>query len=92
MYAIRSYYETTAYIGDHQDIAQRVRSANPDALRVVQRQVQTLVDISSAFLHKTSSSVPEIIEDLLADKVVLIDIPRMSEVAELFLLSSYNFV
>ncbi|WP_319578599.1 ATP-binding protein [uncultured Methanospirillum sp.] len=85
--SLPSHVKTTAYIGDHQDIAQRVRSANPDALRVVQRQIQTLVDISSAFLHKTTSSVPEIIEDLLANKVVLIDIPRMSEVAELFLLS-----
>lgn len=85
--SLPSHIKTTAYIGDHQDIAQRIRSAGPDALRVVQRQIQTLVEISSAFLHKTESSVPTIIEDLLENKVVLIDIPRMSEVAELFLLS-----
>jgi hypothetical protein len=85
--ALPSHIKTTAYIGDHQDIAQRVRSAGSDALRVVQRQIQTLVDISSVFLHQTETSVPSIIEDLLDNKVVLIDIPRMSEVAELFLLS-----
>lgn len=85
--SLPSHVKTTAYIGDHQDIAQRIRSAQPDALRVVQRQIQTLADISSVFLHKSESSVPSIIRDLLDNKVVLIDIPRMSEVAELFLLS-----
>ena len=85
--SLPSHVKTTAYIGDHQDIAQRIRSAQPDALRVVQRQIQTLVDISSIFLHESESSVPSIIRDLLDNKVVLIDIPRMSEVAELFLLS-----
>ncbi|MFH0966700.1 MAG: ATP-binding protein [Methanobacteriota archaeon] len=85
--SLPSHIKTTAHIGDHQDIAQRIRSAGPDALRVVQRQIQTLVEISSIFLHKTESSVSSIIEDLLDNKVVLIDIPRMSEVAELFLLS-----
>lgn len=88
--SLPSHIKTTAHIGDHQDIAQRIRSANPDALRVVQRQIQTLVDISSAFLHKSNSSIPDIIEDLLANKVVLIDIPRMSESAELFLLSAIS--
>lgn len=85
--SLPSHIKTTAYIGNHQDIAQRIRSAGSDALRVVQRQIQTLVDISTVFLHKTESSVPAIIDDLLNNKVVLIDIPRMSEVAELFLLS-----
>jgi hypothetical protein len=85
--SLPSHIKTTAYIGDHQDIAQRVRSAGPDALRVVQRQIQTLVDIASVFLYKSESSVSGIIDDLLEHKVVLIDIPRMSEAAELFLLS-----
>jgi len=85
--ALPSHIKTTASIGDHQDIAQRVRNAKPDALRVVQRQIQTLVDISSAFLNPNNSSIPSIIQDLLDNKVVLVDIPRMSEASELFLLS-----
>lgn len=85
--SLPSHIKTTAYIGNHQDIAQRIRSAGGDALRSVQRQIQTLVDISSVFLDKSMSAVPEILKDLMNNKVVLIDIPRMSEVAELFLLS-----
>jgi DNA helicase HerA-like ATPase len=85
--ALPSHIKTTAAIGDHHNIAQRVRNGKPDALRVVQRQIQTLVDISAAFLHVKDSSVPSIIEDLLDNKVVLIDIPRMTEASELFLLS-----
>jgi DNA helicase HerA-like ATPase len=85
--SLPSHIKTTAYIGNHQDIAQRIRSAAGDALRSVQRQIQTLVDITSIFLDKKESAVPAIIQDLLENKVVLIDIPRMSEVAELFLLS-----
>ena len=85
--ALPSKIKTTAAIGDHQDIAKRVRNGKPDALRVVQRQIQTMVDISSVFLHETNSSISSIIDDLLDNKVVLVDIPRMSEISELFLLS-----
>lgn len=85
--SLPSHTKTTAYIGDHQDIVQRIRSAQSDALRVVQRQILTLIDISKQFLHQSESSVQGIISDLNENKVVLIDIPRMSEVAELFLLS-----
>lgn len=85
--ALPSNIKTTASIGDHQNISQRVRNAKPDALRVVERQIQTLVDISSVFLDPVRSSVPSIIEDLMNNKVVLVDIPRMSEASELFLLS-----
>jgi hypothetical protein len=48
--SLPSHLRTTAYIGDHQDSVQRVRSASPDALRLVQRQIRTLLDITSSFV------------------------------------------
>ncbi|HWQ68090.1 MAG TPA: ATP-binding protein [Methanospirillum sp.] len=85
--SLPSHVKTTAYIGNHQNIAQRIRSAGSDSLRVVQRQIQTLAELSSGFLDEKKTSIPSILEHLLANKVVLIDIPRMSEVTELFLLA-----
>lgn len=88
--SLPSHLRTTAYIGNHQDIAQRVRSASPDALRLVQRQIRTLLDLTSGFVNKTESSFPEIISALDENKVVLIDIPGMSDAAELFVLSAIS--
>ena len=88
--SLPSHLRTTAYIGNHQEIAQRVRSAPPDALRLVQRQIRTLLDLTSRFVHPTESSLPEILTDLDANKVVLIDIPGMSDAAELFILSAIS--
>jgi len=88
--ALPSSIRTTAHIGDHHDIAQRVRSASPDALRLVQRQVRTLLDLTSKFVCRNESSIPDIIADLDKNRVVLIDIPGISDSAELFLLSAIS--
>jgi len=83
-----SHLKTTAYIGNHQEIAQRVRSGSADALRLVQRQISTLLDLTSRFVNPDRSSLPDIISSLDAGKVVLIDIPGISDAAELFILSA----
>jgi hypothetical protein len=88
--SLPSHLRTTAYIGNHQEIAQRVRSAPADALRLVQRQIRTLLDLTSRFVHPTESSLPEILAALDENKVVLIDIPGMSDAAELFILSAIS--
>jgi hypothetical protein len=88
--SLPSHLRTTAYIGNHQDIAQRVRSAPPDALRLVQRQIRTLLDLTSLFVDPSASSLPEILTALDEKKVVLIDIPGMSDAAELFILSAIS--
>jgi len=88
--SLPSHLRTTAYIGNHQDIAQRVRSAPPDALRLVQRQIRTLLDLTALFVDSSSSSLPEILAALDENKVVLIDIPGMSDAAELFILSAIS--
>ncbi|MDD1724195.1 MAG: DUF87 domain-containing protein [Methanospirillum sp.] len=88
--SLPSHLRTTAYIGNHQEIAQRVRSAPPDALRLVQRQMRTLLDLTSKFVHPAESSLPEILEDLDNNRVVIIDIPGMSDAAELFILSAIS--
>lgn len=88
--SLPSHLRTTAYIGDHQDIAQRVRSAAPDALRLVQRQMKTLLFLTSRFVDPVASSIPEILSDLDQNKVVLVDIPGMSDAAELFILSAIS--
>ncbi|PWR70331.1 ATP-binding protein [Methanospirillum stamsii] len=88
--SLPSHLRTTAYIGNQQDIAQRIRSGSPDALRLVQRQVRTLLDLTSGFVHEKNSSLPEILAALDANKVVLIDIPGISDAAELFILSAIS--
>lgn len=88
--SLPSHLRTTAYIGNHQDIAQRVRSAPSDALRLVQRQIRTLLDLTALFVDSSSSSLPEILAALDENKVVLIDIPGMSDAAELFVLSAIS--
>lgn len=88
--SLPSHLRTTAYIGDHQDVAQRVRSASPDALRLVQRQIRTFLDLTSRFVFKEESSFPEILAALDENKVVLMDIPGMNDAAELFILSAIS--
>ncbi len=83
-------FRITSYIGDHQDIASRIRSGEPAALRIIQREVQTLMDIGKEFIFEEHSSIQDIINNLLQRKVVLIDIPGRSEVAELFILATIS--
>jgi DNA helicase HerA-like ATPase len=69
------------------DIAYRVRTSNPGPLRVIKRRLENLTRGNSRFFRERGSSLPEILNHLHQNRVVLIDIPRMNERSELFVLS-----
>jgi DNA helicase HerA-like ATPase len=58
----------------------------PGTLQVMKRRIGILVK-SNPFLRARGSSVPDILADLGANRVVLVDIPGMGERSELFVLS-----
>lgn len=58
---------------------------NEGTVRVLGRRIRSLLD-SNPYI-KTRSSIPGIIRNLEDGKVVLVDIPRMSDRSELFMLS-----
>ncbi|HOT06036.1 MAG: AAA-like domain protein [Methanosaeta sp. PtaB.Bin039] len=58
---------------------------NESTVRVLSRRIRIVLD-KNRYLGKRSS-IPNIIRNLKEGKVVLVDIPRMSDRAELFLLS-----
>jgi uncharacterized protein len=64
-----------------------IRNSMPGPVRVVKRHIENLVKGNAAFFRSQGSSVQEIIRDLHANRVVLIDIPDMGERSELFVLS-----
>jgi DNA helicase HerA-like ATPase len=53
---------------------------------VISRRIKTLVE-KNRYIDKTKSSISNILVNLQEGKVVLVDIPRMSDRSELFLLS-----
>ncbi|NTV77015.1 MAG: ATP-binding protein [Methanothrix sp.] len=59
---------------------------NDKTVAVIARRIKTLVE-KNRFIDKTHSSIPNILANLEAGRVILIDIPRMSDRSELFLLS-----
>ncbi len=59
---------------------------NDKTVAVIARRIKTLVD-KNHFIDQIHSSIPNILANLEAGKVVLIDIPRMTDRSELFLLS-----
>jgi DNA helicase HerA-like ATPase len=69
------------------EMAFRLRTSNPGPLRVIKRRLGNLVDKNRRFFRDRGSSLTEIKKYLHQNKVVLIDIPRMSERSELFVLS-----
>lgn len=73
--------------GKDREIAFKIRNSMPGPLRVIQRRIENLVNGNRQFFRENVSSVPEIIRSLHANRVVLIDIPRMGERSELFVLS-----
>lgn len=73
--------------GIDREIAFRLRNSMPGPLRVLQRRIENLVNGNRMFFREGVSSLPEIIRYLHQGKVVLIDIPRMGERSELFVLS-----
>ncbi len=75
------------YTGPFPDIAGRLGSFHPGTLQVIQRRIKNIVSGNRKFFRESGSCIPEILRFLHDDKVVLIDIPRMGERSELFVLS-----
>jgi DNA helicase HerA-like ATPase len=73
--------------GRNRDIAFKIRTSMSGPLRVLKRRIENLVHGNREFFREGVSSFPEILRNLHDDKVVLIDIPRMGERSELFILS-----
>jgi len=75
------------YTGLHPDIAAKLVSFHPGTLQVIQRRIRNIVSGNRKFFRKDGSCIPEILTGLHNNRVVLIDIPRMGERSELFVLS-----
>lgn len=73
--------------GKDHDIAYKIRTSMSGPLRVIKRRIENLVQGNREFFRLGVSSFPEIIRNLHENRVVLIDIPRMGERSELFILS-----
>ncbi len=73
--------------GKNREIAYRLRNSMSGPLRVLQRRIENLVNGNREFFRESASSFPEILSHLHDRRVVLIDIPRMGERSELFILS-----
>jgi DNA helicase HerA-like ATPase len=75
------------YSGPYPKIAEKLVSFHPGTLEVIQRRLQNIVTGNRKFFRESGSCVPESLRFLHDNKVVLIDIPRMGERSELFVLS-----
>ncbi|MFA4824778.1 MAG: ATP-binding protein [Methanoregula sp.] len=75
------------YTGPYPHIADKLGSFHPGTLQVIQRRLKNIVQGNRKFFRESGSCVPEILSHLHKNKVVLIDIPRMGERSELFVLS-----
>jgi hypothetical protein len=73
--------------GKNREIAHRVRTSMPGPLRVLKRRIENLKKYASTFFRQSGSALSEIQRHLKENRVVLVDIPMMSERAELFVLS-----
>jgi len=73
--------------GGDREIAFRLRTSHPGPLRVIKRRLENLVKGNRRFFRDRGSSLPEILDHLHHNRVVLVDIPGMSERSELFVLS-----
>jgi len=80
--------KTTSYVSYYPKIATIIRGSPVGAIRVIEERLKNLVIGSKKFLREAGSSIPHIMEHLYEKKVVVIDIPDMSEKSELFLLSA----
>jgi DNA helicase HerA-like ATPase len=65
----------------------QIRTSMPGPVRVIKRQIENLTKGNAAFFRQQGSAIPEILKNLHANRVVLIDIPEMGERSELFVLS-----
>jgi DNA helicase HerA-like ATPase len=75
------------YAGPNPAIANKLGSFHPGTLAVIQRRIRNVVTGNRKFFRESGSCVPEILKFLHDNRVVLIDIPRMGERSELFVLS-----
>jgi len=75
------------YAGPFPRVADRLGAFQPGTLQVIQRRVKNIAAGNRRFFRESGSSVKEIIRHLDNHRVVLIDIPRMGERSELFVLS-----
>jgi len=75
------------YTGPYPDIANKLGAFQPGTLQVIQRRLRYIVQGNRKFFRESGSCIPEILRHLHDHKVVLIDIPRMGERSELFVLS-----
>ena len=77
----------TTFIGDLEVVADKIKPFPIDVLRLIQRLILALLQANQKFFREEGSSVSEIITHLKENRVVLIDIPEMTEKSELFILS-----
>jgi hypothetical protein len=80
-------FDADLYEGPYPHIARRLVNFSPSTLDVIQRRVAGLLKKNRKFLRRSGSSINDIIRMLHDHRVVLIDIPGMSEQSELFVLS-----
>jgi hypothetical protein len=72
---------------DEGNLAWKIRNSMSGPVRVIKSHIENIVNGNRAFFRAAGSSLPEIITNLHDNRVVLIDIPDMSERSELFVLS-----
>jgi uncharacterized protein len=77
----------TASIVRENSLSYLIRNSMAGPVRVIKRHIEILVAGNAAFFREQGSAVPEILQGLYANRVVLIDIPDMGERSELFVLS-----
>jgi hypothetical protein len=75
------------YAGPFPAIAEKLAAFHPGTLSVIQRRIRNIVTGNRKFFRESGSCVTEILTHLHDNRVVLIDIPRMGERSELFVLS-----
>ncbi len=74
-------------IQTNEGVAKLVSEGYKDTtIKVIYRRIRNLLQ-KNRYIDESRSSIPNIITNLQAGKVVLIDIPRMSDRSELFMLS-----
>ncbi len=80
-------FDAGTYTGSYYQIAKRVENFAPSTLEVIKRRIAGLLKKNRAFFRGSGSSINDILKMLDENRVVLIDIPGMSEQSELFVLS-----
>ncbi len=80
-------FDAETYTGRHPRIASDLKNFSPSTLSVMQRRIAGMMNRNRRFFRRQGSSIPDIMKALHENKVVLIDIPGMSEQSELFVLS-----